>query len=74
MEENEYDYVILGAGLSGIALAKELDIDAKVVLLEQSDSPGGLVKSIQIGEFWFDKFFIYFILVIKNWSYISSRY
>ncbi len=54
MEKNEYDYVILGAGLSGISLATKLKKSNKTVLLEKSDEPGGLVKSIEVNGFWFD--------------------
>ena len=54
MEKKEYDYVILGAGLSGISLATKLKKSNKTILLEKSDTPGGLVKSIEINGFWFD--------------------
>ncbi len=54
MEKIEYDYVILGAGLSGISLATKLKKSNRTVLLEKSNEPGGLVKSIEINGFWFD--------------------
>ncbi|MDG1462475.1 MAG: NAD(P)-binding protein [Gammaproteobacteria bacterium] len=46
------DVIILGGGVCGLAAAMRLGDHATV--LEQSDRPGGLVRSERIGEYWFD--------------------
>src|SRR5436190_23547993 len=48
----EFDYVILGAGVTGLAAASQLGDSA--VVLEQSDRPGGLVRADCHDGFWFD--------------------
>lgn len=41
--EKIYDVVVIGAGISGLATAKNvIDADLSVVVLEQSDHVGGL--------------------------------
>lgn len=44
--------VILGGGICGLAAAQVLGRHATV--LEQNDTPGGLVRSHRIGDYWFD--------------------
>jgi protoporphyrinogen oxidase len=47
------DFVILGAGLTGLAAATRLGRDA--VVLEADARPGGLVRTERFGEYWFDR-------------------
>lgn len=54
MKQYLCDYVILGAGLSGISLATQLKQTDDIVVLEKSETPGGLVKSVHVDGFWFD--------------------
>ncbi|VAW61500.1 hypothetical protein MNBD_GAMMA11-2530 [hydrothermal vent metagenome] len=46
------DVVIIGAGLSGLAAASELNDHA--VVLEKNPKPGGLVQSVCFNGYWFD--------------------
>jgi len=48
----EFDYVILGGGVTGLAAASQLGDSA--VVLEQADRPGGLVRVDCHDGFWFD--------------------
>src|SRR5215831_2693726 len=48
----ETDVLILGGGVSGLACAAALGDHA--IVLERDDRPGGLVRAISIGEYWFD--------------------
>ena len=47
------DYVVVGAGLSGLAAALALGNGCTV--LETCSEPGGLVRSVRIGSYWFDR-------------------
>jgi len=48
----EPKFLILGGGLAGLTAAWQLGNDA--VVLEQSERPGGLVKTHRFGDYWFD--------------------
>lgn len=49
------DVVIIGAGISGCASAQELQANGvDYMLLEQNVEPGGLTRSISIGDAYFD--------------------
>lgn len=48
----ETDVLILGGGLSGLAAASALG--SRAIVLEREDRPGGLVRSIEVGDYWFD--------------------
>jgi protoporphyrinogen oxidase len=48
----ETDVLILGGGVSGLACASALGEHALV--LEREDRPGGLVRGVSIGDYWFD--------------------
>ena len=47
------DFLILGAGLSGLSAASVLS--DRAIVLEQSDRPGGLVKTDCFDGYWFDR-------------------
>jgi len=50
-----YDYIIIGAGLGGLASALNLvSNNKKVLLLEKNNLPGGLASTIKKGRFEFD--------------------
>ena len=46
------EFVILGAGVAGLAAASELG--DRAILLEQEERPGGLVRTDCIEGYWFD--------------------
>jgi len=48
----ECDFLILGAGLAGLAAAAELGDGA--IVLEQHERPGGLVRTENFNGYWFD--------------------
>jgi protoporphyrinogen oxidase len=48
----ETDVVILGAGLAGLSAASVLE--DRAIVLEQTERPGGLVKTERFGDYWFD--------------------
>ncbi len=53
----EVDYLILGAGLSGLTAAHTLGDRcpaADVVVLERDETPGGLVRTDCFDGYWFD--------------------
>ena len=51
MSNKTYDYIVIGAGLSGLALACKLSQEnAKVALLESLDMPGGSNKKISFAN------------------------
>lgn len=51
----EYDVVIIGAGIGGLACASLLAKEGlKVLVIEQSSKPGGYATSYRKGEFTFD--------------------
>jgi protoporphyrinogen oxidase len=53
--KKKYDIVILGAGISGCAAAQELQArSVDYILLEKNIEPGGLTRSISIGDVQFD--------------------
>jgi protoporphyrinogen oxidase len=56
----EAQYLILGAGLAGLTVAGELG--DRAVTLERSRVPGGLVRTLNFGGYWFDVVlhFLYF--------------
>lgn len=49
---NDADVVVLGGGLAGLAAATALGRHALV--LERERRAGGLVRSLRVGEWWFD--------------------
>ena len=50
-----YDYIIVGAGLGGLASALNLVFNnKKVLVLEKNSLPGGLVSTFKKGRFEFD--------------------
>ncbi|MGV3617332.1 MAG: protoporphyrinogen/coproporphyrinogen oxidase [Fimbriimonas sp.] len=49
---DRYPVVVLGGGLAGLAVGMELR--KACVVLEGDGVPGGLVRSHQMGEYWFD--------------------
>lgn len=52
---SEYDAVVIGAGLGGLSAAAKLALDnAKVLLLEQHNIPGGFATSFVRGRFEFE--------------------
>lgn len=48
------DYLIVGAGVSGLAFANELGADADWLLVEQLDEPGGYCRTIHQDGFTWD--------------------
>ena len=52
-ERTEHEYVVLGAGLAGLAAAATLGDRALVV--EHEDRPGGLVRTENFNGYWFDR-------------------
>jgi protoporphyrinogen oxidase len=51
--DDEKDFVILGAGVTGLAAASLLG--DRALLLERDDRPGGLVRTDCLDGFWFDR-------------------
>lgn len=50
-----YPLIILGGGISGLAAAQEARaLGAEPLILEAAPGPGGLTRSVHIGEFSFD--------------------
>jgi phytoene dehydrogenase-like protein len=55
MQNNIYDCVVIGAGMSGLAAAIRLQMfDKKIILLEKHSIPGGLNSYYQRGKRQFD--------------------
>ena len=53
MQDSQIDYLILGAGVTGLAAAMELK--NTVIVIEKESRPGGLVKTHCFdGGYWFD--------------------
>ncbi len=53
--KDSYDAVIVGAGIGGLSSASILAREGlSVLVIEQSDRPGGLCKSFKRGQFTFD--------------------
>jgi protoporphyrinogen oxidase len=50
---NVRDFVVLGAGLTGLAAASGLG--ARAILLEKDKRPGGLVRTECFNGYWFDR-------------------
>ena len=50
---NKIDTIILGAGLTGLSAALRIGCD--YILLEKQNRPGGLTRTEQIGNYWFDR-------------------
>jgi UDP-galactopyranose mutase len=46
------DHLIIGGGLTGLAAASRLG--DRATILERADRPGGLVRSVRLGQHWFD--------------------
>ena len=56
--DQEYDVVIVGAGLAGLSAAIELEkFDLNVLIIDRSDRAGGRVKTDQQDGFLFDRGF-----------------
>jgi len=49
---NETDYLVIGAGVTGLAAANMLG--QRAVVLERESRPGGLVRSECFNGYWFD--------------------
>ena len=55
MEHKQYDYVVLGGGVSGLGFAKRMSDHSKSVLvLEKEDVVGGLSRSVEHNGFYLD--------------------
>ena len=52
-ETGTFDYVILGGGVAGMSAASVLG--DRCVVLERESRPGGLVRSENVGGYWFDR-------------------
>lgn len=52
MRNAVYDYLIIGAGISGVAIARLLQQRGvnNILVLEESDAPGGLCRTKQVGS------------------------
>lgn len=51
---NRSEFVIIGAGLAGLAAAAELG--SRAITVDQQDRPGGLVQTYNFGDgYWFDR-------------------
>ena len=58
MPDNSHDVLIIGAGLSGLSCALELQKQGqKILLLEKSDEPGGRVRTDNVDGFQLDRGF-----------------
>ena len=56
MQENKQDIIIIGAGLSGLALAYYLKKQGRnVKVLEKASQPGGVIQTIRKNGFVFEK-------------------
>jgi phytoene dehydrogenase-like protein len=65
-----FDYVIVGAGISGLSLGKHLVKAGKsVLLLEASDRPGGRVKTDQVNGFLLDRGFQVYLTAYPETQY-----
>jgi len=53
MKGKDLEYIVLGGGLAGLSFTANIKSN-KVKIIERLDKPGGLVRSIQINNFWFD--------------------
>ena len=50
-----YDYIIVGAGIGGIVLAKKIEEQGlSYVMLEASDHLGGRINSTSVDDAWFE--------------------
>ena len=55
MEQNDYDVIVIGAGLGGLTAASFLAMEnLKVLVLEMHDKPGGLATRFKRKDFTFD--------------------
>jgi len=66
---NQSQFVILGAGLTGLSAAYKLQ--SKAVILEKSERPGGLVKSANYSGYWFDH--VLHMLHFKDMTQLESE-
>ena len=58
MAEHEYEVIVIGAGLSGLSCALELQKHGKrVLILEKADGPGGRVRTDEVDGFLLDRGF-----------------
>jgi protoporphyrinogen oxidase len=53
MKEINLDYVVLGGGLAGLSFCANSN-SKKIQVIEMLKEPGGLVRSINVNNFWFD--------------------
>lgn len=58
MEKKKFDFIIVGAGISGLTLSKKLvDANKKILIVEKENRIGGLAKSFKY--FYHGKKFIF---------------
>lgn len=56
--DNQYDIIIVGAGLSGLTAAKQLEeFNLRILVIDQSDRAGGRVKTDNVDGFLLDRGF-----------------
>ncbi|WP_235296643.1 protoporphyrinogen oxidase [Portibacter marinus] len=56
MKPTHFDYIVLGAGVSGLVVANELQASgADVLVLEKSDVPGGVLQSVNKDDLIWDR-------------------
>lgn len=53
MKETNLDYVVLGGGLAGLSFTANIKSNS-IKIIERLNKPGGLVRSINVNNFWFD--------------------
>lgn len=53
MKEINFDYIVLGGGLAGLSFCANIN-SKSIQVIERLNEPGGLIRSINVNEFWFD--------------------